>query len=99
MARPRTTRAFRPSDTTQSQTMNKTAVMTVLVVAGIGAVAYSLWRSEPPAGVVPGATQVSPAPSMPITNHEPAVPATQMATNAPAREQAPQNVTEQINDG
>ncbi len=79
--------------------MNKTAVVSVIVLAGIGAVTYSLWRGEPPARVVPGAAEVSPAPSTPIANHEPAVPATQMATNAPAREQAPQNVTEEINDG
>ncbi len=38
--------------------MNKTAVVSVLVVAGIGVVTYSLWRGEPPASVA-----VSPAPS------------------------------------
>jgi hypothetical protein len=43
--------------------MNKTAVVSVLVVAGIGVVAYSLWRGEPSASVGPGATQQTPAPS------------------------------------
>jgi hypothetical protein len=79
--------------------MNKTAIVSVLLVAGIGAVTYSLWRSEPPAGAVPGAAEVSPAPNTPVTNREPAAPAAQMAAKAPAREHAPQNVTEPINDG
>jgi hypothetical protein len=41
--------------------MNKTAVVSVLVVAGIGVVTYSLWRGERPASVVSGAAEPSPA--------------------------------------
>ena len=48
----------------ESQTMNKTAlVVALLVVIGGGAVTYSLWRGEPPGSVLPGAAEVSPAPS------------------------------------
>ncbi len=43
--------------------MNRIAVVSVLVVVGIGVVAYAVWRAEPPPGVAPGAAQESPASS------------------------------------
>lgn len=46
--------------------MNKTAVVSVLVVAGIGVATYSLWRGEPPTSVAPGAAQVPPPSRAPL---------------------------------
>ena len=39
--------------------MNKTSVVSVVIVAGIGVAAYSLWRGEPPASVLPDSAQQS----------------------------------------
>ena len=58
--------------------MNKTAVVSVLVVAGIGVAAYSVWRGEPPSRVAPDLAY----PPRASSHAEPATPS--RITNAAA---------------